>query len=461
MEGFTIQEIVDVTKGELIVGNKEQKIENFSKDTRTIQNGDIYVGIKGEKWDGNEYYKDAFDKGAIACLLDSKTIEREELKKYPNIILVEDTIKALQELAKYKRSKYNIPVVAVTGSVGKTSTKDMIASVLAKKYNVLKTEGNNNNHIGLPLTLLKLKNHTAVVVEMGMNHLGEIRLLTNIAKPTTCVITNIGTSHIGNLGSRENILKAKLEILEGLKNNGEIIINNDNDLLHKWAKENTSNYNIKTYGTENESDYMAYNLECEENSSLYDIKTDNTKYKVNVPIPGVPFVYNSLCGIAIGRSLDISMDKIIEGVYELELTKKRMEKIITKDGIIIINDSYNASLDSVKPALEQLKITKGNKKIAVLGDMLELGDYSKALHEEVGEQVVKQEIDVLITVGTNARYIAKKAEELNMIKDNIFSFNTIEKATNKIKEIQEEGDVILLKASNSMRFNDIAVELQK
>ena len=197
----------------------------------------MYLGIKGEKIIGNIYIVQAFLNGFFGCITD-ENVNEEIINKYKEkvIIKVEYTIKAIQELAKYKRSLYDIPVIAVTGSVGKTSTKDIIANVLGQKYKVLKTEGNMNNHIGLPMTLLKLKDHTAVVVEMGMNHFGEISLLTNIAKPTGCVITNIGTSHIGNLGSRENILKAKLEILEGLDKNGFVLINNDNDLLHEWAK---------------------------------------------------------------------------------------------------------------------------------------------------------------------------------------------------------------------------------
>lgn len=456
MQNLTIGEIVKETRGKLINGNENQEIDGFSKDTRTINVGDIYVGIKGETLDGNSFYKEAFEKGAVACILDSKELNEDEFNNYKNIILVEDSIKALQDLAKYRRSKYNIPVIAVTGSVGKTSTKDMIASVVSQKYKVLKTEGNNNNHIGLPLTLLKLKDQTAVVVEMGMNHFGEISVLTNIARPTACVITNIGTSHIGNLGSRENILKAKLEILEGLKENGTIIINNDNDLLHKWAKEN-STYNIKTYGVENESDYMAYNLKMNENESTYVYNNKN----VNVTVPGLPFVYNSLSAIAVGKLLEISDEGIIKGIAGLELTKKRMEKIVTKDGLIVINDSYNASLDSVKPAIEHLKITTGNTKIAVLGDMLELGDFAQELHKQVGEAVVKNGIDILITVGKNAMYIDEKAKEDGMDISRIYHYNTIEEATKKIKELGKKGDVVLLKASNSMHFNDIAEELKK
>ena len=230
-----VKDLIEVCNGKLLCGDINLPLNNFSKDTRLINKDDVYIGIKGESFDGNKFYKDALDKGASVCILDNID-EVDDKYKDKTIVKVEDTIKAIGLLAKYKRSLYNIPVVAVTGSVGKTSTKDMIAAVLSTEYKVLKTEANYNNHIGLPLTILKLTDEDILVVEMGMNHFGEISLLTNIAKPTGCVITNIGTSHIGNLGSRENILKAKLEILEGLDKNGFVLINNDNDLLHEWAK---------------------------------------------------------------------------------------------------------------------------------------------------------------------------------------------------------------------------------
>ena len=292
---------------------------------------------------------------------------------------------------------------------GKTSTKDIIANVLSQKFNVLKTEGNLNNHIGLPLTLLKLKDHTAVVVEMGMNHFGEIRLLTNIAKPTGCVITNIGTSHIGNLGSRENILKAKLEILEGLDSNGFVLINNDNDLLNEWAKKENTN-NIYTYGIENKSTYVPDNIIAMENSSRFNIN----EMKVEVPVGGTHFVYNAACAFAIGDILNIEKEKIIKGISEFKLTSKRMDVEIIKGDIKVINDSYNASYDSMKAALEVMNKTEANRKIAVLGDMLELGDYAKDLHAKVGEEVVKNKIDILITVGEYAKEIGNRAEELGL-----------------------------------------------
>ena len=337
---------------------------------------------------------------------------------------------------------------------GKTSTKDIIANVLSQKYTVLKTEGNLNNHIGLPLTLLKLKEHTAVVVEMGMNHFGEISLLTNIAKPTGCVITNIGTSHIGNLGSRENILKAKLEILEGLDENGFVLINNDNDLLNEWAKKENRN-NIYTYGIENESSYMPNNIISMENSSRFIIN----EMKVEVPVGGTHFVYNAACAFAIGGILNIEKEKIIKGISEFKLTAKRMDIEIIKDNIKVINDSYNASYDSMKAALEVMNKTEANRKIAVLGDMLELGAYAKDLHAKVGEEVVKNKIDILITVGKYAKEIGNKAEQLGM--KSILKFDNKDDAAQCIKENMKCRDLILLKASNSMKFTEILEYLKK
>ncbi len=324
---------------------------------------------------------------------------------------------------------------------------------MAQKFNVLKTEGNLNNHIGLPLTLLKLKDHNAIVVEMGMNHFGEISVLTDIAKPTGCVITNIGTSHIGNLGSRENILKAKLEILEGLDSNGFVLINNDNDLLNEWGQKDNK-YKIYTYGIENKSDYISSNIVKSENNSSFEING----IKSYVPVGGTHFVYNATCAFAIGDILGIEKEKIINEISEFKLTAKRMDIEIIKDNIKVINDSYNASFDSMKAALEVMGKTEATRKIAVLGNMLELGSFAKELHEKVGEEVVKNKIDVLITVGEYAEEIANKAKELGMKE--MVRFENIENAAEYIKEYMRSGDLILLKASNSMNFSKILEKIK-
>lgn len=453
-----IKDILKVTNGEMLVGNEELTCENFSKDTRTIQKGDIYIGLKGENFDGNQFWKQALESGAEAVIVQDVKISPIEMEKYSNktIVKVEDTLKALYEIAKYKRSLYDIPVVAITGSVGKTSTKDIIASVVATKYKTLKTQGNNNNNIGLPLTILKLRDHEALVIEMGMNHFGEISLLTDIAKPTLAVITNIGTSHIGNLGSRENILKAKLEILEGMRI-PKVIVNNDNDLLHNWYNENNKKIEIHTFGIENDSEVMAEDIKMQEESSEFTAIEDSKKVKINVPVGGKHFVYNALCAIAVGKMLDISTEQIRQGIESFELTKKRMDIKKLENGAIIINDAYNASYESMKVSLEFLAKHTGERKIAVLGDMFELGKYTEELHRKVGKEVAKNNIDILICAGENAKYIIEEAQKNSKIKTYFMHNN--EEIVEKLSQESKNGDVILVKASNGMKFFEICQKL--
>ena len=453
-----ISDILKVTKGKLITGNKEFECENFSKDTRTIQKGDIYIGIKGEKFDGNQFWKQALDNGAAAVIIQGIEVTEEEKVKYSNktIILVQDTLKALYEIAKYKRSLYDIPVVAITGSVGKTSTKDMIASVVSTKFKTLKTEGNNNNNIGLPFTILRLKAHEAMVVEMGMNHFGEISLLTDIAKPTLAVITNIGTSHIGNLGSRENILKAKLEILEGMKI-PKVIINNDNDLLHDWYEKNKDKIEIHTVGIENNSELMAKSIELGEESSEFKAIAEKKETEIQVPVAGTHFVYNALCAMEVGIILGISTNQIQNGIAKFELTKKRMDIRKLENGAIIINDAYNASYESMRASIEFLANHTGARKIAVLGDMFELGEYSEELHRNVGKEVASHDIDVLICAGKNSKYIIEEAQKNKKIET--FYFHNNEEIVEKLTQELREGDIVLVKASNGMKFFEICQKL--
>ena len=462
MNEILAKDVVKYCKGKIICGSENEALENFTQDTREVEQGYVYIGFKGEHNDGNIFYEKALENGAKVCILQASSVEGkinvEEInKKYNNrtIILVENTIKAVQELAAYKRSLYKIPVVGITGSVGKTSTKDIIASVMSKKYNVLKTLGNYNSQVGLPLTILRLKDHNAMVVEMGMSQKGEISNLTKIAKPDVAVITNVGTAHIGNLGSRENILKAKLEILEGLNKSGTLVINNDNDLLHKWNLEDKKDYKIVTFGIENKSDIMPFDINLSENGSTYKIDVDGKTYDVNISVGGNHFVLNSLCAIAIGRIFNIKMEDILDGIANFELTKRRMQVEKSKNEITIINDCYNANYDSMKAAIEYLGKLNSNTKIAVLGDMLELGEFSKELHEKIGEEVVKNKIDTLITVGKESENIAKVAELKGMAKEKIHICKYNDEAIQLIKKIAEPKEAILLKASNGMKFQDI------
>ncbi|MEI3391759.1 MAG: UDP-N-acetylmuramoyl-tripeptide--D-alanyl-D-alanine ligase [Clostridia bacterium] len=460
-----IKDILKCTNGKLIIGDTEKECKNYSKDTRTIKKGDTYIGIKGEKFDGSSFWKDALNNGAETVIINNiKLDEIEEYKKQnKNIIQVEDTIEAIGEMASYKmkiqKEKYNLKVVGVTGSVGKTSTKDIIANVLSKKYKVLKTEGNNNNHIGLPLTILRLQNEEIAVIEMGMNHLGEISYLTKIAKPDIAVITNIGTSHIGNLGSRENILKAKLEILEGMDKK-KIVINNDNDLLNKWYLKNKNNIEIHTFGIKNESEFNAKNIKLKENSSEFTCENKNEKMSIEVPVGGEHFILNALCGLTVGKLLNLNNEEIKKGIKDFKLTAKRMEINHLKNNITIINDSYNASYESMKASISNLKNMNGERKIAVLGDMFELGDFSEKLHKEVGTEIYKNKIDKLYLIGNYSKFIGEEAEKEGYKKENIFYFENKDELFNNLKNNLKSGDVILIKASNGMKLFEIAEKLK-
>lgn len=455
MKKLYVQDVLKKVKGEILCGNANEEIEEVSIDTRTIKKGDTYYGLRGENVDGSIYCKDAINKGAKICFIQENIFTKEELEKYSKkatIILVENVEDTLLETARIKRSLYDIPVIGITGSVGKTSTKEIISAVMSKKFNVQKTQGNYNNRIGVPLTIMGLKNHDALVIEMGMNHFGEISELTRVAKPTLCVISNIGTSHIGNLGSRENILKAKLEILEGMEK-GKIIINNDNDLLHKWNLEDKKVEKI-TFGIHEKSDYTAKNVKIKETENEFEIEYNGKKYNCKTDIPGEAFILNALSAIAVGSQFDIPMEKIQEAISKVEQGKNRME-IEKAKNVLLIKDYYNSSLESIKPSLEYLTSLKEGQKIAVLGDIKEVGDFSQELHEKVGKEVVKNNVDILITVGKESRYIADAAIESGMKKENVYTYKTNLQATKKLKQVAKDGDKILLKASNSMNFGEI------
>lgn len=462
MKEILVKDVLRLTNGKLIIGNENETLENFSKDTRIINKDDVYIAIKGGSFDGNKFWKEALEKGAKAVIVQDIDFEHEDLSSFDGktIIEVADTLDALYKIAEYKRSLYDIPVIGVTGSVGKTSTKDIIASVVSQKYKTLKTEGNNNNNIGLPFTILRLKDEEAAVIEMGMNHLREISLLTQIAKPTISVITNIGTSHIGNLGSRENILKAKLEILEGMEK-PLLVINNDNDLLHKYYDENKEKIEIHTYGIENNSDIMAQNIVSEENSSTFESKVNGEKIQITVPVGGNHFVLNSLCACKIGELLNIDNSKIKQGIEKFELTNKRMDIHKLENGITVINDAYNASYESMTASLKYFGNLKGNRKIAVLGDMFELGEFAEELHKKVGEEVAKNEIDMLFCAGENAKYIYEVAIEKGFNKENAYYFKDRDELLEDLKTKISSGDILILKASNGMKFYDLVDKLNE
>ena len=456
MHNIYVNDIVRLCGGKVLYGVEKLLLNTFCTDTRKINKGDVYVGIVGDVFDGNDFYRDAVLNGA-SCLILNK--EPEDVLSDVTVVIVEDTLKCLQTLASYKRSLFDIPVIAITGSVGKTSTKDIIASVVSKKFKTHKTIGNYNNHLGVPLTILSMPDDTeALVVEMGMNHFGEISLLSNIAKPTVSVITNIGTAHIGNLGSREGIRKAKLEILDGMIGN-DLVINSDDDMLSLVLDELKSKYDVSSVSIDGESTYKACNLEEEVFSSKFDIEGNASGVVVNVG--GKAYIYNSLVAYAVGKCLGINDYAIKEGIKEFKLSSSRLEKKVTKKGTILIDDTYNANYDSMKSSIELLGRVKDKRRVAILGDMLELGEYSDKMHIDLGDVVVSNNIDVLVTIGECSKLIRKRVIELGMSENDIYSFDKEDDSYLFLDSLLDEKDIVLLKGSHGIHLIGIVEHLMK
>lgn len=450
---LTIDNILDALKDCLIQDYNEydlqKKVNNISIDTRKIEKDSLYIPIIGQNFDGHDYIENAFSNGAIVCL------SEKDIKSETGIIIkVKSTKEALKDLAEYYLSLFNIPVIAITGSVGKTSCKDMIASVLSMKYNVLKTEGNFNNEIGLPLTVFKLeKEHDVIVLEMGMNHFNEIYSLSKIAKPSICVISNIGVSHIENLGSQDGILKAKSEIFAFMKEDGLAIINGDDDYLLKIKDKLHKKY---TFGLNEENDYYSENIQVlgVEGIKGY-VHTPKNKYEIILKVIGKHMIYNTLPAIIIGENLGLSNEQIQKGILEFTPTKMRLN-MYNSDGITIIDDAYNASPDSMKSAVNTLvSLDSKNRYVAILGDMFELGEYSIEAHRMVGKHVASSNIDLLICVGNDAKYIYKEAINNGMNSENVKYYEDKENIIKEINSIILDKDIVLVKASRGMHLEKI------
>ena len=452
MQKLTISDIVEATDGTLkLPENQEYKnaeITAVVTNSREATDGSLFIAIKGENTDGHKYIDSAVKNGAAAVVV------QEPCEADAAVIEVADTTKAYGDIARYYKEKYNLPTVSITGSVGKTTTKDMIYSAIAGDRCAMKTQKNFNNHIGVPLTVLSIeKEHKTAVIEMGMNHFGEIDYLASIVKPDIAVITNIGMSHIANLGSQEGIFRAKMEITNYFNENNTLIVNGDDKFLGTLTNE-TLKYKVVSYGVTNaENDVKAYDIvskgldgvECK-------ISVDGKDYNVNIDIPGVHNVYNALAAITVARELGIAPETAIYGIEHVELTEGRLE-IVDVNGMRVIKDYYNASPDSVKSALGILSCATQKRKAAVLGDILEMGEYAKDAHANLGDEVMKNKIDLLITAGNNAKYIAERAKSLGM--ENVHAFDTTEEAAEFAKTALGEDDAVLIKASHGMHFEKV------
>lgn len=443
MTNVYVKDLIKICNGTLLVGNENKEIKECFVNSKLVTLGGTFFGIKGNKTDGSLYYKEAIENGASICIL-SKNVRVDETYKDKTIVLVDDVFGSLNRLASYKRNLFKGEVVGITGSVGKTSTKEMVSNVLEKKYKVLKTIGNQNSRSGVPLTILRHTNEDVMVIEMGMSTKGQMNDLSLIVRPTIAIITNVLTAHIGNFKTRMDLLKAKLEIINGMKD-GILIINNDNDLLNENYSKLKAMLNCYTYGIINKSNINAYNIRNEiettfDINNIKDIKIDG----------GTSFIYNALASISVGNLLKVSASDIKDAICNSKKIKHRLEVINLKNSLLI-DDTYNASYDSVKAALFYLSRFKG-KKLVILADMLELGTMSKMLHEKLGKDIIESNISYLITIGKDSKEIGKSAINLGMNKNMHKHFPDQVSSRNYIKSIIGDYDVILVKGSNAFNL---------
>jgi UDP-N-acetylmuramoyl-tripeptide--D-alanyl-D-alanine ligase len=418
-------------------------ISGVSTDTREDLEGKLFIPLKGIRFDGHAFVTCAYAKGAAAALSEQGG---------EHVIAVTSTLKALADIAAYYRSRFSLPIVAVTGSAGKTTTKDLIASVMSQKFKTLKTEGNFNNEIGLPRMIFQLDDsYTAAVLEMGMNHSGEIHNLSRIATPDICVITNIGTAHIENLGSREGILAAKAEIFDYMADDGLCVLNGDDNLLRELAeKERARGRRAITYGIEDPAaDVWASDIQHGGSfKQSCRINERNKSIQVEIPLPGVHMVYNALAAAAAGSGLGLNLNQIKAGIEAFISSKNRMD--ITRCGDIeVINDVYNANPDSMEAAVSVLA-GAGNHTAAILGDMFELGGFAPELHYRVGKIAAESGVLTLICIGELSGYIFKGFSDNRSGGQEAFHFKTKEQCGEAVNGLIKPGSTVLVKASRGM-----------
>lgn len=426
---------------------EDKQVLNICTDTRKITEGSLFIALVGERFDGNDFVNTAFEKGAVAAVC-SRSVEADG-----EVLVVENTGTALLQIAAYYRSLFSIPFVGITGSVGKTTTKEMVYAVLSEKFNTLKNEGNLNNEIGLPTTVFRLdSDYEAAILEMGMSAFGEISRLACVAQPNVGIITKIGVSHIEHLGSREGILKAKLEILDGLKPGAPLIVNGDDDLL---SGVKLNDRRVITFGIENEDcDYRAVNIEQNGYSTSFTVLFDGGEQRVTIPTVGMHNVYNALSAFAAGVFLGVTTMNAANGLANY-VTSGMRQNVRDFNGITLVEDCYNASPDSVRAAVEVLCGMSAGTKTLVFGDMLELGDISEQAHREVGELVASKGIDRFYTYGKMAALAAQTAEECGagIVK----AFDDKLALAGLLKETLVSGDAVLFKASRGMKLEDVII----
>lgn len=426
---MTLNEFIKVIKGISSI-NSEDLIKEIKTDTRKINKGDIFIALRGKNYNGEDFIDEALRKGAIACVVENSINDK--------CIEVKDTIKSLFLLGNYIRNKYHIPLIAITGSNGKTTTKDLLSYILSSKYNVLKNEGSKNNIIGVSDTLFKLnETHEIIVMELGTNHLGEISYLSKMCNPNLGIITNIGSSHLEYFKKRINIFKEKISIVDGM-NNKKLIVNGDDKYLKKlnyFKCGINKNNNLRAYNIKEYIDYIEFNIYLDK------------EYKIVFNNPGIHFINDILLAIKVSLDYKIDIETIIDRINNFKLTNKRMNIIKLKNNILI-NDCYNASLESVKGGINYLKKIE-SKKVLIIGDILELGKHSKKIHKKINKEVRKIKNKEVLTVGKYSKYIKG------------INFNDVDELIEYIKLNNISNSYIYVKGSRRMNLDKVVDYIQK
>ncbi len=447
---LNLEEVVKAVNGELLKAPKEYTAKKVSTDTRKIERDTLFIALKGANFNGNAYVEEACTKGANLCIVDELLFDLKKIKDESGIVKVKDTRKALMDLAKFYREKLGLKVIGITGSVGKTSTKDLLAALLSSKYKVFKTKGNFNNDIGLPLMVLELdKSYDIAILEMGMSALGEIETLVNIARPDMAVISNIGICHIENLKTRENILKAKMEITTFFGENNVLAVNGNDDMLSNVTSDK---FKVIKSGVGEEFAIHAEDIVINKLSSDFTVVTPEGSIRLHLDMPGLHNVQNIMPDIAIARELGVTLEQMKEGLNNLEATSMRFE-IIDMNDYKVIDDTYNSSPAACRTSTDVMINLPGKRKICVFGTMKQLGDESVKEHRGIGQYAKEKGIDLVLCCGDFSENIAEGfgdnckvyKDKLSLIKD--------------LKSIIEKDDLILVKASRGMHFEDIVKEI--
>lgn len=458
MEKVTVAEIVSASQGDLVEGNPESTVPDISIDSRTIKEGELFLALKGRRYDGHDFLEEVLQRGAMGAILSHPP--PGGCRHKAAIIQVSDTLKALQEIACYYRKKFDLPIVAVTGSNGKTTTKEMISGILSKRFITLKAESSFNNQVGVPLTLLCLSgSHRAAVLEIGMSARGEIAQLAGLVEPTVGVITNVGPAHLEFFTDIEEIAEAKGELVDSLSESGTVILNRDDDRV--WAMAGRVKGNLISFGINHKSDFQATEVKCLPDGRT--VFTLNGKVTIKLPVLGYDSIYNALAAASVCSSFHLDSSVVKEGLESFKGPAMRMQvlslgevrPVVDKSlkGVKIINDAYNANPESMKMALRLLSgLPAAGRKIAVLGDMLELGKWGKGMHQELGK-LAATSCQVLVTAGKLSQELAEQATASGM-KD-VFICQNSREAGKKLAGIIKRDDIILVKGSRAMRMEEV------